>query len=175
MYEVAAQIAAQGAVGGGGGGMHAEGVEKAQIHVGGLPYRDASGGGNARHIQKSPVRGGHVDAVYGFQVHRLDHLLRILQMRADEDRGFLLEAAVVVPVVLGDGIFKDDIVGLDLASQFQRLLDGVEMMAGVQDNAQFRCGLVHGVYALGHIAILQSAFDFDAVESLCGGPAWAPK
>ena len=72
--EVAAEIAGQGAVRSGGGGVEAEDVKDAQVDVGGLPHGDAGGIGDPRHVQEAPVRRSDVDPVHGVARYHLDHL-----------------------------------------------------------------------------------------------------
>ena len=42
----------------------------------------------------------------------------------------------------------------------------MKMMAWIQDDAHARRGLVHGVYAFGHIAVFQAALNLDPMEPL---------
>ena len=95
--------------------MEAEGVENSQIDIGGLPHGDVRACGDVRHVEKIPIRGGDVEGVHCFEMHRVDDLAGVLEVRGDEDAGLSLEAAIFVEIGFGEGIFKDHVESVETA------------------------------------------------------------
>ena len=62
--------------------------------------------GDARHVEKIPIRGGDVEGVHCFEVYCVDDLTGVLEVRGDEDAGLALEAAIFVEIGFGKGSSK---------------------------------------------------------------------
>ena len=73
--------------------------------------------GDARHVEKIPnPEGRDVEGVNRFEVHRVDDLAGVLEMRGDEDAGLFLEAAIFAEIGFwGKGIFKDHVESVETA------------------------------------------------------------
>ena len=115
--------------------METENIEDAEINIGGLPHGNISGSCNPCHVQKAPVRRCDINPVHSVEIYHFNHLTWILKMGRDDNWGFFFEPSIIVYVILWDGVFKDDIIRFNFACQRQRLFDGVESVAGIQDNA----------------------------------------
>ena len=92
-----------------------KGVENPQIDIGGLPHGNVPACGDARHVEEVPIRGGDVEGVNRFEVHCVDDLAGILEVRGDEDAGLSLKAAIFVEIGFGEGIFEDHVESVETA------------------------------------------------------------
>jgi len=95
--------------------VEAEGVENPQIDIGGLPHGNVRACGDARHVEKIPIRGRDVEGVNRFEVHCVDDLAGVLEVRGDEDASCFLKATIFVEIGFGTGIFEDHVESVEAA------------------------------------------------------------
>ena len=138
VHEVAAEVGAEGAVGGGGGGVEAEGIEDAEVYVGGLPDGDIGAGRDAGHVEETPVRWGYVEGVGSLQMNCVDDLSRMLKVGGDDDAGLLFQTPVLGQIGLGERIFEDHVETVEAPGQIQRVVQIVKALVGVEDYPQVR-------------------------------------
>ena len=102
-------------------------------------------------------------------MHRVNYLAHVLEVWGDEHAGLSFEAAVLVEVGLGEGVFKDHVEAVEAAGQVQRVFEVVEALARVENDPHLGRYLQRGAHPVLDIGVFPFALHFDAVKTLLFG------